>query len=258
MLVENDEVDREPLHPPILVRPEQLPHDAHVVGLVDSHEHDREVAGYPVSPQRSGALRLTRKDLRGRPQGPIRVENAAGEALEKMRLVRADAEVVLLHLRLRPGQGCGAVERRRIVIFLGEGEGLRTRRRDERREGSADGIARRQSHTAAQAHDRIEHRAGRVGQWPAVDHRRGRPDPAPAAEEPRTVLPRPPHAPARPETRRVTAAGVSPAASRARERIRSRHSDWKTPGGPRRSPAAPERPRRTTSPRSPGSSSRDS
>ena len=99
----------------------------------------------------------------------------------------SDAEVVLLNLRLRPRQRRGAVERRRIAILLGEAEGLRARRRDNRREGGAYGIARRHSHAAAQAHDRIEHRAGRVGEGLAVDHRRRRSDPAPAAEEPRSV-----------------------------------------------------------------------
>ena len=43
-LVHDDQIDREPLHPPVLVRAEQLPHDAHVLGLVDLNEHDREVA----------------------------------------------------------------------------------------------------------------------------------------------------------------------------------------------------------------------
>ena len=130
---------------------------------------------------------MTCEDLRGRPEGPIRVENAAGEALEEVGLIRADAEVVLLNLRLRPRQRRGAVERRRIAILLGEVESLLARRRDERREGGAHGVARRESHAASQAHDRIEHRAGRVGEGVAVDHRCGRPDPAPATEEPGTV-----------------------------------------------------------------------
>ena len=169
------------------MRAEELPHDAHVLGLVDLNEHDREVARNPVSPQRVGAARMTREDVRGGPERPVRVENAARETLEEMCLVRADPEVVLLNLRLRPRQCRGAVERRRIAILFGEAEGLRTRRRDQRREGDAHGVARRKPHAASQAHDRVEHRAGRVGKGPAVDHRRRRSDPAPAAEEPGTV-----------------------------------------------------------------------
>ena len=91
--------------------------------------------------------------------------------------------MVLLDLGLRPRQRRRAVERGRIAILLGEVEGRRARRRDERREGHAHRLAGRDQHAPPQAHDRIEHRAGRVGQRPAVDHRRRCPDPAPAAEE---------------------------------------------------------------------------
>src|SRR5437899_2477412 len=77
-LVQDDQIDRELLHPPVLVRAEELPHDAHVLGLVDLNEHDREVARNPVSPQRVGAARMTREDVRGGPERPVRVEIAAG------------------------------------------------------------------------------------------------------------------------------------------------------------------------------------
>ena len=44
MLVQNDEIYREPLHPPVLVRTEQLPNNTHVLGIVDPNEHDWEIA----------------------------------------------------------------------------------------------------------------------------------------------------------------------------------------------------------------------
>src|SRR6266508_4371436 len=71
-LVQDDQIDRELLHPPVLVRAEKLPHDAHVLGLVDLNEHDRKVARNPVSPQRVGAARMTREDVRGGRERPVR------------------------------------------------------------------------------------------------------------------------------------------------------------------------------------------
>src|SRR6266542_2882980 len=42
-LVQDDQIDRELLHPPVLVRAEELPHDAHVLGLVDLRSEERRV-----------------------------------------------------------------------------------------------------------------------------------------------------------------------------------------------------------------------
>ena len=190
-LVDDDEVDGQLLHPPVLVRAEELAHDADVLGLVDLHEHDREVAGDPVRPQRVGTTHLTREHTRRWPQRPVRVHHAAGEALEEVRLVGTDTEVMLLNLCLRPGQRRGALERRRIAIFFGEVQGLVARWRDERREGDACGLAGRKPHAAPQTDDRIEHRTGRVGQASAVNHHRRCPDAAPTIEEPGAIgLPR--------------------------------------------------------------------
>ena len=44
MIIQDHEIDGELFHSPILVRAEQLPHDAHVLGLLDLNEHDREVS----------------------------------------------------------------------------------------------------------------------------------------------------------------------------------------------------------------------
>src|SRR5712691_11892220 len=101
-LIEDHQIDRELLHPPVLVRAEELPHDADVLGLVDLNQYDREVARNPVSPERVGTTRVTREHVRGGPERPVRIEHATGEALEEVRFVGTDAEVMLLDLRLRP------------------------------------------------------------------------------------------------------------------------------------------------------------
>ena len=51
VLVDDHDIDVEPLETPVLVRPQQLPNDVDVVELVDADHHDRQVAGDPVRPE---------------------------------------------------------------------------------------------------------------------------------------------------------------------------------------------------------------
>ena len=44
VLVQDHEVDVEELQAPVLERAEQLPHDVEVLGFVDPHQDDRQVA----------------------------------------------------------------------------------------------------------------------------------------------------------------------------------------------------------------------
>ena len=125
VLVEDHEVDVEELQPPVLVGAEQLADDAEVLELVDPHQDDRQVARDAVRPRarvRRGAL--LREQVRRRPQRRIRVEDPVGEALEEVRLVGVDAEVMELHLGLGPGERRGALERGRLAVLVGEVEDL--------------------------------------------------------------------------------------------------------------------------------------
>ena len=92
-----------------------------------------------------------------------------------------------LHLRLRPGHRRRPLEYRRVAVLVGEVERRLARRRHQGREGDAHGRARGEAHRAPQAEDRVEHRADRVRQGVAVDHRHRGPHPAPAAEEAQAV-----------------------------------------------------------------------
>ena len=215
-----------------------------VLGLVDLHQHDRQVARDPVRPQRVGAARVAREHVRRRPQRPVRVEDAAGQALEEMRLVGRDAEVVQLHLRLRPGQRGRAVERRRIAVLLREVEG--------RRRATARRASRRRRAPSRRPAPRTRRRRLTIGSSTApVVPDSGRPSITAAGVR----IPRPrPRKRARsvshcrpptvsPSTTTTwasqtgglaasTAAGGSPAACRARARTRSARTGWRTPGGP--------------------------
>ncbi len=44
LLVDNHQVDRQQLHPPVLVRAQELPDDFDVVGFIDERHHDRPIA----------------------------------------------------------------------------------------------------------------------------------------------------------------------------------------------------------------------
>ena len=68
------------------------------------------------------------------PQRRVRVEHVTRQALEEVGFVGVDAEMVKLHLRLRPREGDGALEGCRIVMFVGQVEHFAARGRDQRPE----------------------------------------------------------------------------------------------------------------------------
>ena len=130
---------------------------------------------------------MTREHVRGRSERPLRVENAAGEALEEVGLVGPDADMVQLHLSLRPRERGGTVERRRIVILLGKSQDLVPGRGHHRREGDPDRDARPKPYSETEAHDRIEHRAHGVGERLVARHRQRCPDSAATTQEPSAI-----------------------------------------------------------------------
>ena len=92
------------------------------------------------------------------------MHHEAGEGLEQVRLFAFDPEVMELHLALDPGQHGRALEGADVAIAVGEVQRLLARRGDEGREGDPRAAPRRNAHPAAQADDRVEHRARGVGQ----------------------------------------------------------------------------------------------
>ena len=50
----------------------------------------------------------------------VGIKDVIGKALKQMRLVRADAQMMELHLRLRPGKRARSLERHCIVMLVGE------------------------------------------------------------------------------------------------------------------------------------------
>ena len=51
MLVEDDDIGGERLHPPVLLGLQHLPHQREIVGLDNLHQHDRQIARDAVRPE---------------------------------------------------------------------------------------------------------------------------------------------------------------------------------------------------------------
>ncbi len=215
---------------------------------------------------RPGAPRsLLDQQARRRAQRRVRVEDPVGQPLEEVGLVGLDAEVMELHLGLRPGEDRRPLERRRLAVLVGQIEDLfaSTRRRPWRR---SRGRSRPERSVTRQRRLKIGSSTA-----PTV-FESGRPSITETGE--RTDRPRPRNAGAirlvlddaagsaprprrrvRPRSagRRSIAGGGSPAGHRYRGRTRSARTGSGRPGERRRRPAERARSRRTTSARSGGS-----
>ena len=143
-------------------------------------------SGDAVRPQRGRPAGLTAQHGRRRPQRPVGEEHAPGQALEEMRLIGADAEVMQLNLGLRPGQRGRAREGGRIAVLVGQVQRRLPAGRDQRREGHADGRSGLDAHPLPQADDRIQDRPGGIAERPALARRRAA-DLMAAPEEPGAV-----------------------------------------------------------------------
>src|SRR5512139_1687590 len=111
----------------------------------------------------------------------------AREALKEACLLRVDAEMAQLHLRLSPRKCRGAVEGGRVLVLVDQIQHLAAGRCDDSPECDAHRSARGHAHASTQCEDGIEDGASRVRQRPAVHYGDRRSNFATAAEEARTV-----------------------------------------------------------------------
>ena len=137
----------------------------------------------PCAQSAAGPPPPRRMRVGGRTQRRIGVEHVAGETLKEAGLLRVDAEMAQLHLRLGPRQRGRTVEGGRVLMLVDQVHRLAAGRRRHRPERDARRPARRHPHAPAQREHGIEDGAGSVGERPAVHHRDRCPDLAPAAEE---------------------------------------------------------------------------
>ncbi len=253
-LVQDHQVDRELLHPPVFVSLQQLACDRDVVDIVDPQQHDRQVAGNAVAPERRWTGAAATDCCRRRPQRRVGEQHVPRQALEQAGLGCRDAQVPQLHLRLGPGQRAGAHECVGVVVLVEQVQHLLAGRRYDSPEGNACRGAGCHAHPVAQREDRVEYRADGVRKSPSIRQRNRVPDLAATAQESRPVgldldgaqhLALDDRLLRHPDLRlaRAIACGASPGSRRAWARTRSARRAWRMPGapGPRRAAPAPAR-----------------
>jgi hypothetical protein len=155
--VQDHQVDREVLRAPVLVRADELARDAQVAGLVDLHQHDRQVARDAERPELCRAALVAPLDRRRRAQSGIPEDDVVRELLEEPRLVGLDPEVV--QIDLRSGQA-GVAARSNAVASQLLVDRVEAPRAWARPASEAQPNRSARGHAAlAQAEDGIEHRS---------------------------------------------------------------------------------------------------
>ena len=185
LLVEDDQVDREPLQPPVLVRAQELADDAAVLHLVDANEHDGQIAGDPVRPERGGAERVAHEHRGGRAHARSRHEGcgwpAAGRGAPPPRRCPRWWSCTCAWVQARVAIR-SKVAGSRYLSAMSRAAGREVASRVENTMRALAPGARRSA--PPQAEDRVQHGARGIGERPALDHRHGRADPAPPPQEP--------------------------------------------------------------------------
>jgi hypothetical protein len=173
VLVHNHQIDAQALEPPVLMGLEQLLHQRQIIAGVDLHHNDREIARDAIGPQARLALEVALEHLGPGALQAIHIQRGGRQALEALRSVGADIEVAQLSLALGPGHGKCTRRRVGVAVFARQLDGLVAAGGHAGGEDDQRRAARHDPHAAAQAEDRIEHRAGMLCQRPMQRQRVG-------------------------------------------------------------------------------------
>ena len=117
-LVQDHQIDRELLHPPVFVCLQQLPREIEMFDIGNAQQRDRQVAGNAHGPKPRLRAGTTADGVGRRPQRRSGMQQMAGETLEQPGLARVDAKVMELHLRLGPGQRTGTLEGGGVAMLV--------------------------------------------------------------------------------------------------------------------------------------------
>ena len=186
-LIEDHQIHRQTLHPPILHRLERFTRDAEVIDVGNPHQDDRQIARYPQTPEFGLTSAAAFDDIRSRPQRGRREDGVAGQALKLFRRSAVDAQMVQLHLGLGPSQRGGALESAGIVVLVDQAQHVIARCGHHGPKIDARRCARADLQAATQGEDWIEHGAGSAGQGAAIDCGDRGADAAATTDEPRAI-----------------------------------------------------------------------
>src|SRR5581483_1050721 len=169
LLVPDQQIGVQAARGPPAVRLDQLPHQVDLRGVGDARQHYRQVAGDAVFPQR----RLSRQSRRrARVRAVRRVQQPRSDPFVKLRVARADVQLLHHHLLVRPCQFEHAVVQMRLAILVRQRQRVLARGGDAGDQVDADRAAGRNLHAASYRHAWVEHRAGAVFQRLSVERQR--------------------------------------------------------------------------------------
>ncbi len=158
-----------------------------MLDIGDAQKHDRQIPGNPLWPQTGLRAAAPHDRIRGWAQGRRRVDHVSSKPLKQPRLARRHAEMVELHLSLRPRQHRSARKRGGVAMLVDAVEQRGAAGGGDGPKGHANGRAWRNADAAADRKDGVEDGAGRIRQRTAVRHGDGRANAAAATEESRSV-----------------------------------------------------------------------
>jgi hypothetical protein len=163
VLVQDDQLGRQPLHAPVGVRLDQLPDDLDLLRVADVEQDDRRVARNAVAPKAALAAPVAAQHA-GPPAGRVGVDQGAGQPAVELGLSLGRVEMAQGHLAVGPRQIKGAVGHAGALVFLRQRERGLPAFRTPSRQVDDGGLTGRQGDRAPKRDDRIEDRADGVGQ----------------------------------------------------------------------------------------------
>src|SRR5712692_2829021 len=120
MHVQDHQIAGDSLEPPVVVRPEQLPHAWHSDRAFYRSEKYRPVTRDAEGPERLLSESILLDGTLRRPESRVREHQVTSKILIQRCIGRCDPEIPQLRLRLRPRQVEGSPRAIRIMIQIGQ------------------------------------------------------------------------------------------------------------------------------------------
>lgn len=149
---------------PVRVRLHQLAHQVQIVRVGDAQQHDRQVAGDGMTPQRRLAAMVVQQHLVVGAQLRVDEQHACGQPLVEHGVFQRGVDLPAGDLALGQRQIEYAVGQTAVAVFVDQGGAGGTLGAHAVDHVHLRLLIRRQRDAAADRHDRVQHRAGRAGQ----------------------------------------------------------------------------------------------
>ena len=167
-LVEYDEIEGEPPEAQVFVCLDQLTRNRFVLCVGNPQKQNRQVSGDSHRPEQGLHAGAARDRAGGRAKHWRGIDEVAGKLLKQACFAPIDAEVMQLHLCLRPGKGRRALESAGIPVLVDEVQKGFARRGDHRPEGDTRDPTSRHPDAPSHREDGVENGTDGVRKRPAV------------------------------------------------------------------------------------------